>query len=244
MTTRRELLGLVGGTAAAGLLTSATSAAAVPSFVAFGDSYTFPNYLKVPGWADQLKSNGLARQIVNLAWPGATAEGLDRRNTFDGQVDMWLGSYRPNGLPDRTVVYFGNNDVRTARPLAPVRQQYRTQVERLIAAGANWGTRRIVLCLLHDWSRNPEAEFNVRARVQEWNAFVAKLGRDKRNCIVVDLFQLFEDVFAKPAKYGLTNVTTPHYALSSSTHLFADGLHFGRKGQTLIRNAITGKWAA
>lgn len=242
MLKRRMFLGAIGSALAAGVPGSRVSEAAVPSFVAFGDSYTYSNYLKIPSWADQFRTAGTARQIVNLAYPGATTEGLDRRNTFDGQVDLWLANNRPKGLPDRTVVYFGNNDVRTTRPLNPIKTQYRTQIDRIIKAGANWGSRRIVLCLLHDWSRNPGAASNVRSRVTDWNAFVAKLARDRRNCVAVDLFTLFEDVFAAPAKYGLSNVTTPHYTLSASTHLFADSLHFGKKGQALIGNAIAAKW--
>jgi phospholipase/lecithinase/hemolysin len=95
-----------------------------------------------------------------------------------------------------------------------------------------------VLCLLHDWNRNPAAERDVRPRVVEWNDHVRGVAASRPNCVVVDLFALFEGVFRNPGRYGFTNVTVASLALSATTHLYADGGHFGRKGQRIIADAV------
>lgn len=235
---RRGLLTLAGGALVAGAL---PAEAATRSFVAFGDSYTASYYRGVASWADQSVSAKALRQIANLAYPGATANGYNSKDTFEGQVDRWLASYRGKGVPDRTIVYFGYNDVRTKNSLATPKLLYRRQVARLVAAGVNSGSRRLVLCQIHDWSRNPGAAYNVRSRVKEWNAQVRAVATSYSNCQVVDLYTLIEKVFANPRAYGLTNVTTVDRGRSATTHLFADGSHFGKKGQSLIRSAIAAR---
>ena len=235
---RRGLLALGAGALVAPAL---PAEAAVRSFVAFGDSYTASYYRGVASWADQSVSAKALRQIANLAYPGATAAGYNSKDTFEGQVDRWLASYRGKGVPDRTIVYFGYNDVRTKNGLATPKLLYRRQVARLVAAGVNSGSRRLVLCQIHDWSRNPDAAYNVRSRVKEWNAHVRSVAGAHSNCQTVDIYTLVEKVFANPRSYGFTNVSTADRSRSSTTHLFADGAHFGKKGQALIRSAIAAK---
>lgn len=235
---RRGLLALAGSALVARAL---PAEAAARSFVAFGDSYTASYYRSVASWADQSVSAGSLRQIANLAYPGATAAGYNARDTFEGQVDRWLASYRKKGVPDRTIVYFGYNDVRTKVGLATPKLLYRRQIDRLVAAGVNSGSRRLVLCQIHDWSRNPGAAYNVRSRVKEWNAHVRSVAASHSNCQTVDLYGLFEKVFANPRSYGLSNVTTVDRSRSATTHLFADASHFGKKGQALIRSAIAAR---
>jgi phospholipase/lecithinase/hemolysin len=74
--------------------------------------------------------------------------------------------------------------------------------------------------------------------VVEWNRHARSVAAARPNCVVVDLFALFERVLADPDAYGFTNVTEPNRALSTTTHLYADVGHFGRKGQALIARAV------
>jgi lysophospholipase L1-like esterase len=176
--------------------------------------------------------------LVNLAVSGSIAEGVNIKKTFDGQVDAWIRDHKARGVPDRTVVYFGYNDLKADKSLSNAKNQYRAQVDRLIANGVTQGQRRLVLCLLHDWSRNPGATRSYRSRVTEWNRHVRNVAAARPNCAVVDLFSLFERVFANPGKHGLKNVSTPSTAASRSTHLFYDSLHFGARGQAIIARAM------
>jgi lysophospholipase L1-like esterase len=238
---RRAFLTLAGGSLATAALGALPAAAAVPTFVALGDSYTASYRNGVPSWADQIDGGGAAKVLVNLAVSGATAEGANLAKTFDGQVDAWVRDHKPKGVPDRTVVYFGYNDVKANKSLSNAKNQYRAQVDRLVANGVTQGQRRLVLCLLHDWSRNPGATRSYRSRVTDWNRHARNIAAARPNCVVVDLFALFERVFADPGAYGFTDVTEPNRALSATTHLYADVGHFGRKGQALIARAVKPK---
>ena len=239
--TRRASLALLGGRAAMLGLGSAPAEAAAKRFVAFGDSYTRSFRAGVPTWADQINAGGAARVLVNLAVSGATAAGSNSQTTLDGQVDRWIGTYRSRGIPDRTVIYMGNNDVAFGASLTTAMNQYRAQVDRLIANGVTQGSRRLVLCLLHDWSRNPSSTRSVRSRVRWWNGQLASIAAVRPNVLTVNLFARLEDVFAHPAKYGLTNVRVANRALSASTYLYLDGNHFGRRGHAIIANEVLPK---
>lgn len=243
---RRNFLGVLGGSLGAAAVSFPTGEAfaAVKSFIAFGDSYTVSSRFGIPSWATQINSSGAARQIVNLARSGATVTGTNTLQTFDGQVDVWIRNHKARGLPDRTVVYLGYNNI--LDPMTTVQSQYRQQIDRLIANGVTQGQRRLVLCLLHDWSRNPgctsqSCRTDVRPWVLAWNRSIRSVAGARPNCVVVDLFTRFEDVFRNPGKYGLTNVTTPNRELSASTHLYADSAHFGQKGQQIIASMIRPK---
>ncbi|HEX2525604.1 MAG TPA: GDSL-type esterase/lipase family protein [Geminicoccus sp.] len=234
---RRHALALFGGSLAASL-GSNVAEGATKSFVAFGDSYTHSYRNGIASWADQIKSSGTARLIVNLAYSGATAEGLDMRQTLDGQVDRWVKSYRSKGMPDRMFIYFGYNDVSPVQSLAPAMAQYRKSLDRLISYGATRSGRRIVLCLLHDWSRNPARNTSSRTRVLAWNKFVTKLADERGNVVTANLYSRFEDVYRNKSKYGLTNVTDINLTRSATTYLYADRSHFGRKGQSIIAKEL------
>src|SRR3954452_14193075 len=240
LTRRASLTLIAGGVAAIGVQTSAAEAAA-KRFVSFGDSYTRTYRAGIPTWADQINASGVAKVLVNLAVSGATAAGSNSQQTLDGQVDRWIGTYKSRGAPDRTVIYMGNNDVGFGGSLTTAMNRYRAQVDRLIANGVTYGSRRLVLCLLHDWSRNPSSTTSVRARVRWWNDHLASIAAARSNVVTVNLFARFEDVFAHPAKYGLANVTTANKSLSASTYLYFDGNHFGRKGHAIIAKEVVRK---
>ena len=131
--TRRHTLTLVAGSAAAIALTSHAAVAAPKSFVCFGDSYTRSFRAGIPTWADQIDASGAAKVLVNMAVSGATAAGTNAMKTLDGQVDRWIAGYKAAGVPDRTVIYMGNNDVAFGpASLSAALNQYSAQVDRLI----------------------------------------------------------------------------------------------------------------
>lgn len=237
---RRRSLGLIMG----GLTLAYPRAAPalVRSFVAFGDSYTHSFRNGIPSWADQISASGAAKLLVNLAFSGATTAGLNGRRTFDGQIDDWVANHRSKGLPDRTVVYFGYNDIAPDnQALSPAMIQYRVCIDRLISYGVTQGSRRMILCLLHDWSRNPTHKITARSRVQAWNQYVAYLAVTRTNITTVNLFARLEDVYRNKAAYGFINVSDPDKARSATSYLYADINHFGRKGQAIIANEIRPK---
>lgn len=239
--TRRRSLAMLGGTLAAttvGAQLAHASHRTAKSLVAFGDSYTASYRNGIPSWADQLHASGVVKMQANFGYSGATSEGLDSPKTLDGQIDRWIANYRSKGVPDRTVIYFGYNDISPDKPLTAAMNQYRRGVDRLMAAGAVSGTRRMLLCLLHDWTHNPARKTDARARVLEWNRFVTKIADDRNKVITVDLFSRLEDVYRNKGAYGLTNVTDVNAALSATTYLYVDGSHFGRKGQSIIANEV------
>ena len=236
---RRSFLTAIGGSLGGMALYPVRAIAAPPSFIAFGDSYTASFRMGVPSWADQIDGSDAATLLVNLAVSGSTIEGINRLRTFDGQVDSWITNYKSKGIPQRTVVYFGYNDL--GKPLSGTERQYRVQIDRLIANGVTQGQRKLVFCLLHDKSHNPGTTINFRAKVKAWNNYVRSIANARANCVVVDLFTLIENVFRRPGRYGFTNLTVPSKTLSATTHLFADSDHFGQKGQMLIAKEIKPK---
>ncbi|WP_027135402.1 GDSL-type esterase/lipase family protein [Geminicoccus roseus] len=241
---RRRALGLLGGAAAAATTLDLRAAETkLRSFVAFGDSYTRSYREGVASWADQIHAGGRARLLVNLAESGATVEGYNSARTLDRQVDIWVANHRPKEIPDRTVIYMGYNDVKLTKSLSRPMFQYREQVERLIGHGVTSGGRRLVLCRIHDWSRNPLSTTSVRGRVKEWNWFISSLASAYGNIDIVDLYGRVEYIFREPARFGFTNLTEADKAGSASTHLFFDGNHFGHKGQWLLSKEIRVKLA-
>src|SRR4051812_15816084 len=239
--TRRRSLTLLAGLVAAAEFGCPSAEAATETFVAFGDSYTRSYRAGIPTWADQINASGAARMLVDLAASGSFAAGSNAATTLDGQVDRWIGSYKSRGVPDRTVIYMGNNDVAFGGSLTTAMNQYRAQVDRLIANRVTYGSRRLVLCLLHDWSRNPSSTTSVRSRVRWWNDHLASIAAARPNVVTVNLFARYEDVLAHPAKYGLVNVTSPNKSLSATTYLYFDGNHFGRKGHAIIAKEVVPK---
>src|SRR3954470_3823709 len=186
--TRRSSLTLIAGSVAAAEFGCPSAEAATKTFVAFGDSYTRSYRAGIPTWADQINASGAAKMLVDLAVSGSFAAGSNAPTTLDGQVDRWIGTYKSRGVPDRTVIYMGNNDVGFGGSLTTAMNQYRAQVDRLIANGVTYGSRRLVLCLLHDWSRNPSSTTSVRSRVRWWNNHLASIAAARPNVVTVNLF--------------------------------------------------------
>jgi hypothetical protein len=210
----------------------------------FGDSYSELNYGGVTTtWGTVLQRQGTVADLENYAIGGArAAPGFF--NAFNRQLDNWENANSPIGAGDLTAVYFGYNDL-TARE--PERERgYREGIDRLVAAGAAGGDRKLFVTLLHDWSRNPRTGGVTRADVRNWNDFVAGIANGNRNIIAVDLFTVFDRVYDDPARFGFSNVTTVDTANSDGTALYFDDLHFGDRGQEIIarvyRHYLTRGW--
>jgi phospholipase/lecithinase/hemolysin len=246
---RRPALGLL---AILLLLPALAEAAAAPrhgTLLVFGDSYSVALRNRVRGWPWLLQSTGDVRLLGDLALSGATAENLPAaRSTFKEQVDTWLRGSLKGRAADVTAVYFGYNDVKSTRPLLAAKVAFAAQVDRLVAAGVARNGRRLLLVQIHDISRNPLTRGYGRARVQDWNRHVAAVARARPRVEVVNLFELFERVFARPASFGLRNVTTVDPARAATTALFADSYHFGQRGQAIVasgmRSALTARRSA
>jgi lysophospholipase L1-like esterase len=211
-----------------------TEAATYGSLLTFGDSYTQSYLGKVPSWATQLQARGTIALTANYGRSGATAIGSGGgRGTFDGQLDEW--ERKGKRLARRTVIYFGYNDINRNVDLGASARRYAAGIDRLIRAGANSGGRRIILTLVHDWSRNPNGEARERARVATWNRHVRSIA-SARGLRAVDMYAKINAVFQKPRSYDITNTSVP--SRTNQAHLYYDGAHFGTRGQRIIADTM------
>jgi hypothetical protein len=209
----------------------------------FGDSYSQEGFAGTKTWTMVLREQGTVAKTQVYAAGGASAS-LGASNNFTRQLDTFEAANSPIGGRDLTAVYLGYNDL--TGDLAPARAGYEAGVNRLLAAGAAGGDRRLFLTMLHDWSRNPGVTADRRARVNEWNSFVAGLANQNSNILAVDLFTVFERVFERPGDFGLVDVTSVDPARSATDTLYFDPNHFGNRGQEIIarvyRHYLTRGW--
>jgi hypothetical protein len=163
-------------------------------------------------------------------------------------VNRWIANVRQLGPTEATAVYFGANDVSaidafpTLESLQRSKNDYGSAVKRLISSGVTSGNRRTFLFLMHDWGRNPAQNGDpglvFRKRSQNWNNYVKYFANGRANVVTVDLYTTFNNVFANPAAFGLSNVRTVDLDRSATTALFADPNHFGQKGQDIIEQVF------
>lgn len=209
----------------------------------FGDSYSVRSYEGTRSWSTVLRENGTASSVDTYAISGARA-AAGTSTGFDQQLDSWQANGSAIGNRDLTVAYFGYNDL--SRDLAAARSGYRAGVDRLVAAGAASNGRKLFVTQLHDWSKNPSVANVSTQNVRDWNSFVADVANGNSGIVAVDLFTVFERIFADPAAYGFSNVTSVDRANSDSTAMFFDGYHFGDRGQEIIarvyRHYLTRGW--
>lgn len=228
----------------------------------FGDSYSKRNRKVFHNWAEQLvydvvnPNTGvtLFRTLKDLAVSGATAGSYPgSTNNLARQTASWLRTDPTFGTRDLTVVYLGYNDIRlgtdpSGADLAGSMTAYRAGLQQIVAAGATGKSRRIFLVMPHDWGRSPRYVANgqsviMRQRTQRWNAFLSDLAQQSSysRLVAVDLFTALECVFRQPADFGFANVTQPRpKSAPASSYLFDlnDDLHFGERGQALIRQVV------
>jgi lysophospholipase L1-like esterase len=163
------------------------------------------------------------------------------------QMDAFHRTGAPFRKGDLALVYFGHNDVSgTASQREQSKQQLSWHLDTLIPDGATADGRRLFLMLIHDWSRNPDPRGVDRNTVLDWNAHLVGEANTRERVVAVDVFTLFERIFADPGRFGFTNVTTADPAHSDSTALYYDGLHFGEAGNAwiarLVRHYLTRGW--
>jgi hypothetical protein len=229
-------------------LVAAALAAPVPAGAAeidtlrvFGDSYSALSRKAFPNWAELLRNDGTAAELVGFARSGATAATVGT-NHFKKQYNTFTRTSPTFGTGDLTVVYLGYNDIDRFADLTRSKADYATYVNRIIGRGATGDGARLFLVQVHDWGRNPDQGGDVggvfRGRTLEWNRHVASVGDGRAGVTVVDLFSFFENVYANPGQFGLVNVTTANSSRSTRDYLYQDPNHFGRKGQTLIRQVF------
>jgi len=84
------------------------------------------------------------------------------------------------------------------------------------------------------------------ATVENWNAFIRNIANDNNRVVAVDLFTVFNRIYADPEEFGFTNVTTVDRDNSDTTALYFDATHFGNRGQDVIarvyRHYLTRAW--
>lgn len=236
---RRTLAGLVAAVccvAAGGLLPSWQAAAAptIGKVAVLGDSYSLKTRSDVKGWVQQLVDRNAVSVVINASKEGALASAASGSQSLLGQVDAVLAKPRA----DFTIVYFGTEDLINRASQPKIKANYQKAVDELVAGGTTSGDRRLVLVQVHDVSRNPGVTTDERAKVTSVNALIKSIVASRPNIVTVNLGSFFDGVFADPAKFGFTNVTTADPGRSKSTALHFDDNHFGKKGQTLIANQI------
>lgn len=205
----------------------------------FGDSYSDPRFTNSIGtinWATQMQGRGTVTKSDIYALGGARASDGEQR-AFNRQIDTWQSRGSAIGDGDLTVVYLGHNDIgRTGSPdgLQKAAAGYQQGVARLVQAGAANDGRRIFVTQLHNWSRGPGVSDGTDGQVRAWNSMLAGIANGNPNIIAVDMFTAFERVFADPARFGFTNVTTADASRSATDTLYHDATHFGNRGQDII----------
>jgi hypothetical protein len=206
----------------------------VETLRALGDSYTVNS--RRGSWAEILAGQGRAKRLENYAEGGAQA-AIGGPNSFNNQIDQLSTRSSALGGRDLTVAYFGYNDIGrqgSGDGLAAAKAGYQTGVNRLINLGATGGERRLFITQVHDWSKNPGVNSALGGQVRDWNAFVANVANQSPNIVAVDLFTVFERVYANPGAFGLANVSTANRARSASDFLYYDDIHFGPRGANII----------
>lgn len=210
----------------------------------FGDSYSALDYTDTRGtinWATELGKRGRAERVDNYAIGGARA-ATGRYNSFDRQINAALKGNNPIGSGDPldanlSVVYLGYNDIGrhgSSDGLRSARAGYFDGINTLIRAGATNGNNRIFLTQIHDWSRNPRNDPGIQSQVYMWNDFVVSQANANPNIVAVDLFTVFERIYANPGRFGFVNVEKVDYARSPIDALYYDSQHFGNRGQDVI----------
>ena len=191
---------------------------------------------------------GNATAIAGYAVSGATAAAKAQpdgtKRTFASRSTKWIGAGEPRAAGGH-LVYFGYNDINSFASLADSKTAYKNSVAKLVTKGVNQGERRMFLFLVHDWGKNPAQKGDpqgvYRLRTQEWNARWRRWpGSTPARTWSRSTSTTFENAFANPAAYGLTNVKTVDTFKSNSTALFADDNHFGEKGQDIIQQVFLG----
>lgn len=223
--------------------------------IVFGDSYSitrddpYGHHSRWPFemWNEQLVREGLFAELANYAIGGSIARSC-RRRSLCTQYRNWRASDGTFRDGDLTILYFGQNDLRNPGRINSSIGSYRKYLKRLRRDGATADGRKMMVALIPDWGKRPIGTPEDSQNTVTFNRKLANVSRKfRREMIAVDLYTAFEHVYADPAKFGLTNVTTADPAAATDTSiLFYDDEHFGRKGNditaTVFRHYLTEGW--
>lgn len=242
-------LGMPSASSPANLLFTGSAVVAIGppggSNFAFGGARTGPS-----GSAGA--TTGLGGQLIN--WNGSAFGGSLTRAADPGAL---------------YVVFAGANDVRDFRSGAPGALQpteAAVNVANVLGALAQAGARHFLVPNLFDLGKTPEAAFlglvpQSTAATLAFNAalgtattaldgvFLATYGVDL-DIRVLDVYGLFESVFADPAAFGITNLTAPCISpfapgayfypgsvdVNCGISAFSDTLHPSALGHRLLAN--------
>ena len=213
----------------------------------FGDSNSVASRDGIAGWPGYLNREGTVGSVVNNAVSGAFGgdDPGDENNTFQRQLDRAFGEGGGGEtIDDRDLVTvsFGANDVEgvPADRLAASIATFEANLDALRARGAADDGRRLFVATILDLDKTP----GFRGRgltddVGRWNDAVRGYANANANTVAVDLFTVFERVFADPGRFGFTDVTDPAPARAdkvdaASTYLWADEQHLTQHGQDII----------
>jgi hypothetical protein len=199
---------LLGGTALAPVV---SPAAAEPTLLTFGDSYTVNSRSGFPQWAKQLLDEGRIGTLHNFAQSGAYAASAIGTTTlgksFKVQINRWKAAGSPKAAG--TVVFLGINEITdpNVTSYSQSRSGYRSGVDALLSAGLNTEPRELLLVMPHDAGAFPryngvhkgtaETRQEFRDRTKLWNSFVSKTAVDK-GATAVNLFSVVDKVLANP----------------------------------------------
>ncbi|MFO1037436.1 MAG: SGNH/GDSL hydrolase family protein [Geminicoccaceae bacterium] len=246
----------------------AARAATFDEMVVFGDSISDWEYnpydvpearAPFPYWSERVRMAGTVKSLRNYSRAGAFVQdrNIDPKKpenvhkTFKFQVDDWVGHGAPLKAKAVCAVYLGYNDIgaQNFAPLADLskaKATYAREVDRLIAHGCTSGSRQLLLVRVHQLCRNPKNHNISCSRSITWNGYVDQVARARgagkpgAHVREVDVYGRFEKIYAHPADYGYTNVTTfsQSAANSGSSILYWDGNHFGWLGHKSIAKAF------
>ncbi len=211
----------------------------------FGDSNSVASRDGIAGWPGYLKREGTAGNVVNNAVSGAFGgnDPSDANNSFARQLDREGGGATIDDR-DLVAVAFGANDVEgvPADRLDASIATFAANLDALRGRGAANDGRRLFVTTLPDLDRTPG--FGGRGLaddVRRWNDAVRGYANANANAntVAVDLYTVFERVFADPGRFGFTDVTDPAPSRAdkldaASGYLWADEQHLTQHGQDII----------
>lgn len=193
---------------------------AVSAVYTIGDSYSRDRPLF--GWGSPY-SRKIA-QVLGVSDNNEARSGWTTGDLLNGMGGVFpmnelYGTPRvadPNGLH---IVYAGYNDVHyRPNPFQFDVVMSAENVRSILLEIANAGGRYVVVPLVYDNGRQIAADTNgikpqLRMRSMDYNAAVVNVVNDviaatDMTVLVYDFFPVVEDIFANPASYGITNLTS------------------------------------
>jgi phospholipase/lecithinase/hemolysin len=221
---------------AAGVQTAAAQTAPIGDAAIFGDAFATPTFSTTSTWAKQLADRRVLTVVSNRARAGSSAVTVGGSLAIRGQVDAYLAT-RPR-LPKFSIIYIGTEDLQRNRSVTAALRNIEIAVDSLVRAGANASGRKIVIFQIHDVTYDPFTTTRLRPQVVQFNKGIQRIIAARTGLVTVNLGLLIDRVVADPARFRLTNVTTPSASASATTALYFDSAHFGNAGHRIIADEV------